>query len=430
MTGDDGVTNPGLTRQNTGIKPARGRRGAVSHDRQEWRVRDLQAPKAATPTWRPTGGHLMQRTIDNMRIGGHAMRYSQFVPRLYNYCLSLGFERDRMMPSRAFCSDESQGYPVVLIALHFGTFPFDHGRVGGKVAINRHGPHAHHGEDLVIIQASHVGYDADTSRFGVYQRQRTTGRGFGDNCGKLCAVLHWYQDEYRHAGEGVLCGRIDGEPAVFIDNQYLDEKRPEALLLHLDRLIQQADDPLKVLSTSRAFRAAPSLVERLPPEMWRDKPVAIGALLTPDLFGFRRTPTEGLEGHDILEAALAPAMPALVTSAHPPLDAARYTTQVEFDRTYRSILREPTYRNKNVLFVSGVNIDISPSDGLPFPLTKFVPWAAYASLRDGRSFLLEQDELTETLRRQSADNPHRFSLDSSIREMTDAEEITFETHQI
>ena len=91
----------------------------------------------------------MQRTIENLRIGAYAMRYSLFVPRLYNHCRSLGFERSRMMPSRAFCSDESQGYPVMLIAQHFGTFPFDHGRVGGKVAINRHGPYAHHGEDLV-----------------------------------------------------------------------------------------------------------------------------------------------------------------------------------------------------------------------------------------------------------------------------------------
>ena len=82
---------------------------------------------------------MQQRMIENLKVGPYAMRYSQFVPRLYNLCRSLGFERDRMLPSRAFCSDESQGYPVILIAQHFGTFPFDHGRVGGKVAINRHG---------------------------------------------------------------------------------------------------------------------------------------------------------------------------------------------------------------------------------------------------------------------------------------------------
>src|ERR1700759_5390489 len=88
---------------------------------------------------------LMQGMIENFRIGPYAMRYSVFVPRLYNLCRSLGFERNRMLPSRAFCSDESQGYPVIFIAQHFGTFPFDHGRVGGKVAINRHGPYANHG---------------------------------------------------------------------------------------------------------------------------------------------------------------------------------------------------------------------------------------------------------------------------------------------
>src|SRR3984957_19116759 len=145
----------------------------------------------------------MQRTIDNFRIDDLPMRYSEFAPRLYNYCLSLGFERHRMMPSRAFCSDESQGYPVILLAQHFGTFPFDHGLVGGKVATDRNGPHADHGEDLVIVHASHVGYDSERRCFGVYQRTRTADGGFGANCGKLSGVLDWYQNEYHRAREDV-----------------------------------------------------------------------------------------------------------------------------------------------------------------------------------------------------------------------------------
>lgn len=369
----------------------------------------------------------MQRLIENLQLDGHAMRYSQFVPRLYNYCLSLGFRRERMMPSRAFCSDESQGYPVILIAQHFGTFPFDHGLIGGNVALDRHGPHAHHGEDLVIIQASHVGYDADTKRFGVYQRQRTDSQEFGDNCGKLCAVLHWYQFEYRHACEHILCGRLGGEPAILIGNQFLDEDRSEGLFLNLDLLIDRSAGLLKTLSTSNVFRAAPALVERLPAETWGDKPQIIGRHLTADLFFFRRAVTAGPDGHDTLETALAPAMPALVTSRHPPLDAARYHTQVEFDRSYRSIRREPAYHEKNLMFISGININISPRGGLPFPLTKFVPWAAYVRLRDGRSFHLEQDELTDTLRKQSIDNPERMFFDCAIRDMSDAEGVTIET---
>jgi hypothetical protein len=311
----------------------------------------------------------------------------------------------------------------MLIAQHFGTFPFDHGRVGGKVAINRHGPYAHHGEDLVIIQATHVGYDADTGRFGLYRRERTEGCGFGDNCGKLCAVMHWYRDEYAHACAQIRCGRLEGEPVVYLDNQFLDERRTEGIFLQLDQLIDRAAEPVKVLSTSKVFRAASHLRDRLGEEAWQDEAGAIGARLSPDLFSFRRPLAEDIEGHDILEMALLPAMPTLVTSANPALDAARFVTQVEFDRCYRSILRETAYRTKNLLFISGVNIDVSPREGFPFPLIKFVPWAAYANLRDGRQFLLEQAELNDLLRQQSPDNPDRLSFDDAIRRMADAEEI-------
>ncbi|MBR1222007.1 hypothetical protein JQ557_28670 [Bradyrhizobium sp. U87765 SZCCT0131] len=368
----------------------------------------------------------MRQTIDNLRIAGCAMRYSQFVPRLYNYCLSLGFDRNRMMPSRAFCSDESQGYPVILLAQHFGTFPFDHGRVGGKVAVNRHGPHAHHGEDLVIVQASHVGYDAQTRRFGVYRRHRTHGRGFGDNCGKICGVLHWYMQEYRYAAEQVLCGALDGAPVVLIDNLLLDAARPEGLVLKLENLVDRADGPLRAMSTCKAFRPAASLLARLGPECWLQPPAALGDRLTSDLFTFRRMPAQDIEHYDQIEVALGPVMPALVTSPDPALDAARFHTQVEFDRTYRSIVREPAYRDKNLLFVAGLNIDVSPGEGMPFPLTKFVPWAAYVSLRDGRRSLLEQDELVATLRAQSADNSDRLSFDEVIADMSEVDEIIFD----
>jgi hypothetical protein len=366
----------------------------------------------------------MQHGMGDLRLGGMAIRYSQFVPKLYNYCLSLGFEPGRMMPSRAFCSDESQGYPVILLTQHFGTFPFDHGTVGGKVATDRHGPHAHHGEDLVIIQASHVGYDSEQQRFGVYQRRRTAQGGFGSNCGKLSAVLDWYQQEYSHARNDVQLGSVDGTPAVFIDNALLDPQRAEGLFLHLDRLIDPAQPaPLRVLSTSKAFAAAPSLRANWPEHPGPDAKRPAGDLLSADLFFFRRQPVVGPEGHDLLEEAIAPAMPALVTSPNPALDAARYHTQIEFDRTYRSIQREPAYHGKNVLFVSGLNVDVSPRGDLLFPLTKFVPWAACARLRNGTNFLLEQAALFQTLAAQPVENAAQISFDVAIERMAQAEGI-------
>ena len=62
------------------------------------------------------------------QIHDRMMSYNLFVPRLYNWCKSLDFEPGKIMPSRAFCADESQGYPVIIIAKHFGIFPFNHGR--------------------------------------------------------------------------------------------------------------------------------------------------------------------------------------------------------------------------------------------------------------------------------------------------------------
>jgi hypothetical protein len=366
----------------------------------------------------------MHRIMGDLKISGMAMRYSQFVPRLYNFCLALGFSRTRMMPSRAFCSDESQGYPTILIAQHFGTFPFDHGRVGGRVATDRHGPHADHGDDLVIVHASHVGYDSEQQRFGVYERLFTAGSQYRHNCGKLCQVMHWYREEYDFACSHVLLGLIEGRRAVFIDNHLLEEDRREGLFLNLDKLIGvSAATPLRVLSTSKAFPASDHLVQSLPAALWGKERRPIEDRLSPELFSYRRDPVVGQPGHDLLEAELAPAMPALMTSPHPALDAARFTTQVEFDRTYRSFQRDQAYRGKNLLFVSGLNIDVSPLPGLPFPLTKFVPWAAYIRLRDREGYILEQAELFETLSRQSPDNPEQMSFDAAIQAMAQAEEV-------
>jgi hypothetical protein len=79
---------------------------------------------------------------NSFRVDDCATRYSKFVPRLFNFCLSLGMKPNRIMPSRAFCSDENQGYPIMLIAKHSRSFPFNHGRVGGIIATDRHGPGA------------------------------------------------------------------------------------------------------------------------------------------------------------------------------------------------------------------------------------------------------------------------------------------------
>jgi hypothetical protein len=368
----------------------------------------------------------LQSVIGDFRIDD-MMRYSLFVPRLYNLCKSLGFEAGKIMPSRAFCSDESQGFPIILITKHFGTFPFNHGMVGGIVATDRHGPHADHGKDLVIIQASHVGYDPDKKTFGTYCRLQTEANELSDSCGKIGDVLNWYLDEYAFARENIFLQRSGEEYIVTIDNQLLNDGRVEGLFLNLDRIVRQEhgnSQPVRILSTARSYLAADSLVKMLPAQLWAsDGETVIGDNLVPELFRFKRDIDGDTEGRSHLEQNLLNPMPWIVTSPSPLLVAAQVNTQAEFDRAFRSIVKEKRYRDKRMVFVSCLNIDISPRAGQTFPLTKCVPWAAYIQDGKGDHHTMEQAELTQQLLEQSTENPDQIDLEEAIHRMEEEQEI-------
>ena len=364
-------------------------------------------------------------------IQGRMMRYNRFVARLYNWCKSLGFEPGKIMPSRAFCSDESQGYPIIVLAKHFGAFPFNHGVVGGVVATDLHGPHAAHGQDLVIVQASHVGYDPETKVFGTYRRAQTTHGECSSNCGKIHHIISWYQNEYDFAKQNILLHNDNGKKIIIVDNQLLRQDRNEGLLLYLEKIIATNADgqraPLKIMSTGKVFTPAPTFVDKMGESAFNGiTPQPIGSNLTADMFYFRRDIPSIEEGVSDLEHNLICCMPQIITSRTPMLTAAEINTQYEFDRTYRTIVKERAYKGKRVLFISGLNIDISPKPEQLFPLTKFVPWAAYVQDRDSFYYTLEQEELVQTLVQQSLDNPDQIDLEKSIQLMAQEAEIEFE----
>ena len=116
-------------------------------------------------------------------------------------------------------------------------------------------------------------------------------------------------------------------------------------------------------------------------------------------------------------------MASIVTSRFPLLDAARINTQVEFDRTFRTIVKERGYRDKRVICISGLNIDISPKPGQIFPLTKFVPWAAYVQEQGGAQRTMEQPELLSMLDQQSENNSDEVDLEAAIAQMSRVDEI-------
>lgn len=368
----------------------------------------------------------------DFHVAGMMMRYSIFIPQLYNLCRSLGFEPGKIMPSRAFCSDENQGYPIILITKHFGVFPFNHGQVGGIVATDRHAPHAEHGRDMVIIHASHVGYDPERGAFGAYRRIQSADQHLTASCGKIEAVLRWYQEEYAFARDNILLERHGEDYWVTIDNQLLRENRSEGLFLNLERLAAPvvADNdfrPVRCHSTAKSLVAAPELRQWMEEESWSDgRSEPIGQRLLPEFFRFKRDIQGDLEGRSHLEQNLLDPMAWIVTSPHPLLTAAQVNTQVEFDRTFRTIVREHGYQGKRVLYISGLNIDISPQAGQRFPLTKFVPWAAFIQQPDGSHDTLEQIELLARLREQPSENPDQIDLEEAIHQMERFQQIHIE----
>jgi hypothetical protein len=125
----------------------------------------------------------------------------------------------------------------------------------------------------------------------------------------------------------------------------------------------------------------------------------------------------------LLNKNLIENMPWVISSKWPALTAAQVNSQMEFDRTFRTIVKEKAYRKKKVVFISGIHVDVSPRAGQLFPLTKFVPWAAYIQNENGEGYTLEQDELYEALRAQSAENPHKIDLTAAIHQMENEPEV-------
>ena len=361
----------------------------------------------------------LRSILGEFKIEDHTISYNKFMAKFYNFCIRQGMEPGKIVPSRAFCSDESQGLPIILMNKHFGAFPFDHGLVGGIMAHGRHAPHSHHGKDLVILQASHVGYEPESQRFGRYRRLQTEDQHFSPNCGKIHATLEWYLNEYEFAQQNTLFHEEQGEYFITIDKLLLEQNYEEGIFLDLEKLIQhdkktgEMVKPSKILSTSRVFPASKRLVRFLQDQdcsLAQDKARPLGKCLQPSMFEFKRDQTR----FNRMEKNLHEYMPWVVTSGKPMLSAAEINVQIEFDQAYRSIVREESYHGRNLIYIAGLNIDESPKTGQKFPQSMFVPWAAYVQNSKGESSLLEQDELYQVLMECSDINNDQVNLDDII----------------
>jgi hypothetical protein len=282
---------------------------------------------------------------------------------------------------------------------------------------------------MVIIHASHVGYDPENGSFGNYHRRHTEHFETTASCGKIEIVLEWYLAQYIFAKENIFLHRHDNELLVTIDNQILNENKSEGLFLHLDKILEADNQggfrPQRAYSTSKCYAASSEFLQLLGETAWPENGrQPIGEKLLPELFGFKRHISGDPETHGLLEENLVPPMPWIVSSKFPLLAAAQTNTQAEFDRTYRTLLNSKGYIGKRVVFISGLNIDISPHKNQSFPPTTFVPWAAFVQKINGHKSVLEQKEIVNRLLEQNENNPDEFNLENTIQQRKDTPEIS------
>jgi hypothetical protein len=367
------------------------------------------------------------------RINGLALPYAEFVPRLYNFCMQLGFRKGLVMPSRAFCSDENQGLPIILLNKHFGTFPFNHGRVGGIVAVDRHGPHATHGEDAVILQASHVGYDPLTGQYGHYVRPQRAEQCISKSCGKLHHVIGPYLEQYEFAKQRIFLQKSDsGQYLITVKNSFIDfSSHPvkNGLVLRLQNIVEEDERgyirALTAASTFQTYKISDDFRQRLDSQNYEWKSgegESIGSLLTADLFFFREDFHE-IDESILIERNIIEFMPNIVSSNNPSLRVAKIIIQLEFARVVESIRRGHEYDNKNLLYIAGINFDISAYKNYP-ATTYFVPWAAHIQLKDETpaeyTHPVEQEALFAKLMAQSSENPEQTDLKENIHRMLES----------
>ncbi len=376
------------------------------------------------------------REVAPFKVDGLAIPYPEFVPRLYNFCKELGFRRGGIIPSRAFCSDENQGLPIILLTKHFGSFPFNHGLIGGMLAVSRHGPHSQHGDDLVIVQASHVGYDPDTGEYGTYHRPQLSGDDLCVSCGKLTHVISPYVERYKFACDRTFLWQDEsGRSLLTTKNSLIDfTSHPveNGLVLKLSHMVKHDEQgiirPLSSASTTQTYEISDEFKNKLDSKGYRwetGQEQAIGKWLTADLFYFKADFHE-TDDSILLEKNLMEFMPDIVSSEYPSLRAAETNVQLEFSRVVLSIRRGDEYRNRNLLYIAGLNIDISEHNGFP-PTNYFIPWAAHVQLASDTpseySHPIEQENLFKKLMAQNADNLDQIDLKENIKRMLTAPRV-------
>jgi hypothetical protein len=200
----------------------------------------------------------------------------------------------------------------------------------------------------------------------------------------------------------------------------------QGLVLKLSNMVEEDEQgiirPVGSASTTQTYQVSrkfKKLHDSASYEWKEGEGERIGKWLTADLFQFKVDFHE-TDDSILLEKNLVEFMPDIVSAKYPPLRAAKTTIQLEFARVVESICCGEEYQGRNLLYVAGLNVDISEHYGFP-PTNYFVPWAAHTQLVNSTPLKythpVEQEALFAKLMAQSPINDDQIDLKENIRRM-------------
>ena len=340
-------------------------------------------------------------TSPSCTIRGRIIPYMEFLCRLKNYCLFLGF-REPIVQTAGPAEPEGTSAEAI----------------SGPFLPQSSGPET--GNDSVVVLSTRVPYEPSWGGHIGLPRPLIHESTECRTEGTVTKYIAPYLKEYHFAQNHVYLSRDEKEQLFISLPEDLIKGGGEAgdgtLRVQLEKIVEIDEDggysPVNVVDTLVSFRISGAFRQHLLDNRfsWGPKKVQrIGKLLTADMFVFDQAPQPGQGNGKEKEFAqiLLPAMNRIVTNSNPQLLAAIIYLKDLFFKTVDNLQGNRTRQESaNLLCVAGLDIDAAAfrGEGVHY----FVPWAAYLQ-QGGReekgNRQLEQDDLFVALMGQEKQCP-------------------------
>ncbi len=322
----------------------------------------------------------------SFKIKGRMIPYEGITCRLKNFCISLGFgpgniSRTDLPPS-------------------------------GYSANNAGDKRWEEDEDTMLVFSTHVTYNPQWGGYSGLPRllhHKGSNRSPGHSPADFIApFLHLY----RFAQENIFISHTSqGQYLLTVPTTLLNdcgEGSEHKLKLHLEKIAEPGKDgaiyPVSISGAYHSFVVSTDFCQSLSDltNGWTPgRKLSIGKYLSRELFSFTFDEKVFKDDDSPYITTILPHIAEIVAATTPNLRAAQIHLQKVFDRDKTRLSVERQKRSKKLLYIAGLEIDMTAFTGVEEHY--FVPWQAYIAASGKvpkEEYLLLQDDLFVQLKQQ------------------------------